>query len=112
MVAEPTTLPGDDGAGLNEDESIPPASPGPGQPRPEQPIGDLGVGPRLAPLIDGELVAQGKEFELEGGPRSEASANGGEDGEEDLLHGGQATQLRRQRVGFVNVAWLYSVELS
>jgi hypothetical protein len=46
------------------------------------------VGSRVAPLIDGELVAQGKDLELQGGARSKASANGGEDGEEDLLHGG------------------------
>ena len=33
-------------------------------------------------------MAQGKDLELEGGPRSEASANGSEDGEDNLLHGG------------------------
>jgi hypothetical protein len=46
------------------------------------------MGSHVAPLVDGELVAQRKDLELEAGPRSEASANSGEDGEEDLLHGG------------------------
>ena len=67
MVAEPATLPGDDGARLDEDQDVPPASPGPGQPRPEQSIGDLGAGPGRAPLVDGELVAQREDLELEGG---------------------------------------------
>lgn len=57
MVAEPTTLPGDDGARLDEDQGISPVSPDPGQPRPEQSVGDLGAGPGKGPLVDGELVA-------------------------------------------------------
>ena len=55
------------------------------------------MGSHVAPLVDGELVAQRKDLELEAGPRSEASANSCEDGEEDLLHGGrQATRPRRR----------------
>ncbi len=71
MVAEPAPLPGDDGARLDEDENVPPAGPAPGQPRPQQPIGDLGARSRRASLVDGELVAQREDLELEGGPRSE-----------------------------------------
>jgi len=50
-------------------------------------LGDFGAGPDVAPLVDGDLMAQGKDLELEGGPRTETSANGSEDGKEDLLHG-------------------------
>jgi len=75
-----------DGDRLDEDQGIPPAKPGPGQPRPEQSIGDLGAGPGRAPLVDGELVAQREDLELEGGARSEASAERREEGEEDCLH--------------------------
>ena len=43
--------------------------------------------PRAAPLVNGELVAQGEDLELEGGPRSEGSEEGGEESDEDGLHG-------------------------
>jgi hypothetical protein len=86
MIAEPAALPGDHGARPDEDENVPPASPGPGQPRPEQSIGDPGAGPGRAPLVDGELVAQREDLELEGGARSEAGAKGREEGEKDRLH--------------------------
>jgi len=84
MVAEPSTLPGDDGARLDKDEGIAPASPSLGQPRPEEAIGDLGAGPGWAPLVHGELVPQRED--LERGPRSEAGAERPEKGEEDRLH--------------------------
>jgi hypothetical protein len=86
VVAKPAALPGDDGARLDEDEDISPASPSLGQPRPEQSIGDLGAGPGRAPLVDGELVAQREHLELEGGSRSEARAERPEEGEENCLH--------------------------
>jgi hypothetical protein len=37
--------------------------------------------------VDGELVAQREDVELEDGPRSEGSAEGGEESDEDGLHG-------------------------
>ncbi len=89
MIAEPAALPGDHGARPDEDENVPPASPGPGQPRPEQSISDPGAGPGRAPLVYGELVAQSEDLELEGGPRSEAGADGREEGEKDGLHEGR-----------------------
>ncbi len=85
MLAESPPLPGDDGAGLDEDQDVPPAGPGPGQPRPQESIGDLGASSPRAPLVDGELVAQREDLELEGDSRPEACAEGGEDGEEDFL---------------------------
>ncbi len=85
MVAEPSALPCDDGVWPDEDENVPPASPGPGQPRPEKAIGDLDARSRRTPLVDGELVAQREGLELQGGPRSEAGAERGEEGEEDFL---------------------------
>ncbi len=98
MVAEPTTLPGDHGARLDEDENISPARPGPGEPRPEEAISDVGPGSPVAPPVDGELVAQGEYLELEGGPRAEASANGSEKGDQDGFHGGlEAIPPRRHR---------------
>ena len=86
MLAEPTALPGDDGTGLDEDQNISPAGPGPGQPGPEQPIGHCGADSRRKSLIDGELVTQRKNLELEGNPRSERCAEQGQDSEEDFLH--------------------------
>ncbi len=44
------------------------------------------MGSWVAPLVDGELVAQREDLELEGGARSEASAERREEGEEDSLH--------------------------
>ncbi len=38
-------------------------------------------------LVDGELVAQREDLELEGGPCSEGSPEGGKEGDEDGLHG-------------------------
>src|SRR5262249_60097758 len=74
-----------------EDENLPPARPRPGQPRPQEPIGGLDARPRLhtSPLIDGELVAQGKNLELKGRSRSKTCAERGEEGEEDCVHGGR-----------------------
>jgi hypothetical protein len=86
VVAKPAALPGDDGARLNEDQGIPPASPGLGQPRPEEAIGDLGAGPGRAPLVDGELVAQREDLELDSGSRSEDGAERGDEGKENCLH--------------------------
>jgi hypothetical protein len=43
---------------LDEDNDVPPAVPGTGQPRPEKTIGNLDARSRGAPLVDGELVAQ------------------------------------------------------
>jgi hypothetical protein len=40
----------------------------------------------VAPLVDGELVAQGEHLQLEGSPRSEASAEESDEGEQDGLH--------------------------
>ncbi len=88
MVAEPAALPGDHCARLDEDENVPPASPVPGQPRPEKAIGDLDARSRVAALIHGELVAQCEDLELQGGSRSEAGAERGDEGEEDCLHEG------------------------
>jgi hypothetical protein len=88
MVPEPAALPGDHGARLDEDENVPPASPVPGQPRPEKAIGNLDARSCLAALIHGELVAQCEDLELEDGSRSEAGAERGGEGEEDCLHEG------------------------
>ena len=74
MVTEPTTLPCDDGARLDEDENIPPSRPSPGQPCPQEAVSEAGSGSSLATLMDGELVALGEHLELEGGSRSDASA--------------------------------------
>ncbi len=41
----------------------------------------------MAPLVDGELVAEGEHLEVEGSSFLEASAKGGEEGDEDGLHG-------------------------
>ena len=38
-------------------------------------------------MVDGELVPQGEDFQLEGNPSSEGSAKGGEEGNEDGHHG-------------------------
>jgi len=43
-------------------------------------IGDLGAGPRGAPLVDGELVVQRENLELERGARLEAGAERREEG--------------------------------
>ena len=69
MVAEATPLLGDDGARLDEHENVPPARPASGQPRPKQTIAHFGAGSRTSPLVDGELVAQGKDLELQSDPR-------------------------------------------
>ncbi len=89
MVAEPTALPGDHGARPDEDENVPPARPCPGQPRPEEAIGDLDARSHRTPLVDGKLVTQREDLELEGGARSEGSAERGDEGEEDCLHEGR-----------------------
>jgi hypothetical protein len=68
--------------------NVPPGSPGPGQPRPEEAIGDLGGRSSGTPLVDGKLVTQREDLELEGGSRSEAGAERGDEGEEDCLHEG------------------------
>jgi hypothetical protein len=47
------------------------------------------MGPGRAPLVDGELVAQREDLELEGGARSKARADRQEEGEEDCLHEGR-----------------------
>ena len=88
MVAEPPALPGHDGARLDKDQGITPAGPSLGQPRPEEAIGDLGVGSGGAPLVDGELVPQREDLELEGSARSEAGPERREEGDEDRLHEG------------------------
>jgi hypothetical protein len=51
-------------------------------------VGDLDARSRVAPLIHDELVRQGEDLELQGGSRSEASAERGDEGEEDCLHEG------------------------
>ena len=55
--------------------------------RPEKAIGDLRADSLVAPLVDGELVAEGEHLEVEGSSFLEASAEGGEEGDEDGLHG-------------------------
>jgi hypothetical protein len=60
-----------------------------GQPRPEKAIGDLDAGSRVAALIHGKLVAQCEDLELQGGSRSEAGAERGNEGEKDCLHEGR-----------------------
>jgi len=67
MVTEPTTLPCDDGARLDEDENVAPAGPGSGEPRPWKAIGGLDARSRGVPLVDGELVTQREDLKLEGG---------------------------------------------
>jgi hypothetical protein len=87
VVTEPAPLPGDDRGRLNEDQGTAPACPGPGEPCPEEPIGELGASTRVAPLVDGELVAQGEDFDLEGEPPAEAAAHRHDEREENGLHG-------------------------
>lgn len=82
MIPEPATLPGDHGARLNEDEHVAPAGPGPRQPRPQEAIGDLGAGASATALVDGELVTQSEDLELEGRTGSEGSKAGAERGGE------------------------------
>jgi len=74
VVARPAVLPGDDRDRLDEDRNVPPASPGPGQPRPEKAIGDLDGRSGGTPLVDGELAAQREDLELGGDSQSEAGA--------------------------------------
>jgi hypothetical protein len=103
VVAESAPLPGDDGAGLHEDEDTSPAGPGSGEPGPEEAVGDVDPGSSVAALVDGELVAQGEDLELEGDPRAEAGSEGGEQGEEDSLHGrAQATRPWRRSQCFLD----------
>ena len=84
-------LPGDDGARLDEDENIPPARPHPGQPRPKQTIRDLGTGSPVAPLVDGELVAQREDLELKG---CEAAKRSEKEREERRNHDGGRESVR------------------
>ena len=95
MLAESPPLPGDDGARLDEDQNILPAGPLPGQPCPKQSIGELRSRSRGAPAVDCELVAQREDLELERDPRLETGAEGGEDGEQDFLHGRTLRQRLR-----------------
>jgi len=102
VVAKPAALPSDDGARLDEHQGISPASPGPGQPRPEKTIGDVGPGPGRAPPVDGKLVAQRENLEPEGGSRSGAGAERPEKGKEDRLHEGRRLpHLRRTHREFL-----------
>lgn len=94
MVAEPPALPGDHCTRLDEEKNVPPAGPGSGQPRPEQAIGDLDARSRGTPLEDGELVAQRKDLQLQGGSRPDTGTERSKEREEDRLHGGkEATPL-------------------
>jgi hypothetical protein len=71
---------------LDEDQGTAPACPGPVEPRPQKLIGEPGAGPRVTPLVDGELVAQGKDLDVESDPPAEAAADGGDERKENGLH--------------------------
>lgn len=90
MIPEPAPLPCDDGGRLDEHEGLPPARPPSGEPRPEQAISDPGAGPGAATLVNGELVAQGEDLKVKGGPRLEGASDRGEEGEKDRDHWGSA----------------------
>jgi hypothetical protein len=86
VVSEPAALPGDHRARLDEHERVPPAGPGPREPCPEKAVGDLDAGSVASALVDGELVAQGEDLDLECGPRAEAGAESGGERDEDSSH--------------------------
>jgi len=88
VIAEPPAPPGDYRGRLDEEQGTAPACPSPGEPRPQKPIGELGAGPWGSPLLDGELVAQGKDLDAESDPPAEDAANGGDERKENGLHGG------------------------
>jgi len=52
-------------------------------------IGDLDARSGSVPSVDGELVTQREDLELERDSRSKADANRGDNGEEDRLHEGR-----------------------
>jgi hypothetical protein len=66
VIPETATLPCDHRARLDKDQHIPPARPCSGQQRPEKAIGDLRADSLVAPLVDGELVAEGEHLKVEG----------------------------------------------
>ncbi len=55
---------------------------------PKGAIGDLEGRSSATPLVDGKLVTQREDLELEGRSRSEAGPERGDEGEEDCLHEG------------------------
>ena len=88
MVAKPLALPGDDGVRLDEQHVLPPAGPHSGKAGPEDAVGWRDAGPPAGPLVDGELMAQGKYFELERYPRAQGYEEPANEEEQQGAHGG------------------------
>jgi len=63
VVAEASALPSQDGVGRHDDQRLPPAGPGPGQPDLEETIRRAQPGPGHVSLVHGELLAQGQILE-------------------------------------------------
>ena len=88
VCPEPLALPGDDRPWLDDDESVPPAGPGVGKPRPEQAIRRLEAQPSRTARVDGELVPEREDFELQRAPGLEEGHDAGTHCHEDCSHGG------------------------
>ena len=95
VISEASSLPGDYSLRLHDYEGVFPSRPDLREPGPEDPIGRLDPGARLAMLVHGELVTEGEDL---GGKRSsaaedrraesdEGSQNGCHDEIPDLLEG-------------------------
>ena len=56
-LAEASVLPSQDGVGRHDDQSLPPAGPGSGQPHPHEAIHRAQSGPRHRAFVHGELLA-------------------------------------------------------
>ena len=60
VLTEATALPPQDRVGRHDDQSLPPAGPGSGQPNPQEAIHRAQSGPRHRSFVHGELLTQGE----------------------------------------------------
>jgi hypothetical protein len=67
MVTKPLALPGDDRAGLHEDEDVLPARPRSRKPYPEQAVSGLESWAPPTALENGQLMSQCEDLQLQGG---------------------------------------------
>jgi hypothetical protein len=86
VCPEPFPLPGNDRPWLHNDEGVPPAGPGVGEPRPEQAIRRLEPRPSSAALVDGELVPEREDLELQRAPGAEARGETADGCHENWAH--------------------------
>lgn len=84
MMAESPALPGNDGSGLDDHQAIPPAWPETSDPRPEDSVGRReSLTLRRRSPIDGELVPECQDLELQRGAGAEAGRKERKESEED-----------------------------